>query len=210
MIPFETSAATELIERALLKVQAELPVIKETSKGAHNTTYADLLEILKVVMPLFNKHGIHFSQHPCSEAGAHYIITRFATGGQWMQSSLCIHDFVTAKQNGNTLWEWGGAVSYCCRYVLKSALGIATEDNDGQKNSTFSKPVQKTAPADPNEPCITIQQREELTSLLASASNGEKLRQDVYRFNSIKDLGELRASKFMMARGYINNNKVVT
>lgn len=207
MIPFATSLTTELIDEALMKVQGELPVIKAEQQGAHNSSYADLAQILKIVIPLFQKYKVGFTQHPCSDAGGQYIVTRFSFSGQWIMSSLYIQEWCTKVQNANELWAWGGAVSYCKRYALNSALGIATEDNDGQKNFGSSKPKAKP-PVDPNEPRITIQQREELTSLLATASNGEKLLGDVYRFNAIKDLSELAVSKFLMARGYINNNKV--
>lgn len=119
------------IHKALLAAQSEMPSIpkaRTVSFSGRSYKYADIADILKIVVPILNKHKVFFSQ---SVSGG--LLTTVFTSelGEVDSSSIpfVFPDNITPQQMGSLL-------TYYRRYGLCAALGIAAdEDDDGQHSS---------------------------------------------------------------------------
>ena len=117
------------IYSALVKVQAELPIIQKNSAIYGRQKYANLAEIIRVSRPILVKYGLSITQIFNSDI----LITRLChVSGQFIESSfkLPIPEKVSEKQN--MIQEIGKQITYFRRYSYSSIVGIATdEDTDG-------------------------------------------------------------------------------
>lgn len=118
---------------ALSLAQGELtdPVKSKTADTGRSGkySYADLADLLKIIRPVFQKHGLcllQFSVNP--HRGAVTIVTRIGhKSGQWMQSALTL---AVADDKPQTL---GSAITYGRRYAAGCVAGLSSEDDeDGQ------------------------------------------------------------------------------
>lgn len=140
-----TSQKTDAIVNKLLCVQAEIKNPIKTELNPHfKSKYANLEQVLEIVLPLFSKHGILLTQGPSILEGQPTLITRFSnTIDQWIESEMLL---LTPKGNMQDLC---GAVTYSRRYSLCAMLGIEQEDDDG--NSTHAKPTIEEKPKEPSK-----------------------------------------------------------
>ena len=131
------------IFKALAAFQQEVPVIHKNTEG-YGYTYTDLPEILKVINPLMNKHGLGFTQLLHGEDLKTIIF--HIESGEVLESSVHIKQDVTLAKM-NDFQVMGSAITYYRRYALSAALGLVTEkdaDAAGQ-----AKPEVKEAEAKP-------------------------------------------------------------
>lgn len=126
----------ELFE-ALAKAQGELsdPAKTKTAKvpmkagGNYSYKYSDLADLLKIVRPVFAKHGLCLLQFPVNpHRGAVTIVTRIGhKSNQWIEGDLTL---LVGDDKPQTL---GSAITYGRRYSAGGAAGMsADEDEDGQ------------------------------------------------------------------------------
>jgi hypothetical protein len=115
--------------KALLKAQAEMPPVKETSTNPHfKSRYADLETVIDTVRPVLNKHGLLFVQGGAYQHGGPWLITQLihADSGQEINFG-----FPIVSKDADNPQAMGAAITYAKRYGLLAILGIATEDDDG-------------------------------------------------------------------------------
>ncbi len=131
MNTFETSPNTTKLVEALAKVQGELSFAKKNAENPHfKSSYADLSSIWSVCREPLAKHGIFITQLPVHhEDHRAYLITRICLGEEWMQ---ILSSIPMVKQDPH---GFKSAITYLKRTVLEAALGIATEDDDGNEAS---------------------------------------------------------------------------
>jgi len=114
---------------ALVKVQAELPIIAKSSVIYGRQKYASLADITRVSRPILVKHGLAVTQTFLGDI----LITRLChVSGQFIESSfkLPIPESVGEKQN--IIQEIGKQVTFFRRYCFSAIIGIVTdEDTDG-------------------------------------------------------------------------------
>lgn len=131
--------AKQAFDRAMAAAKAELPTTiyknKEvdfrTSKGRTNYRYETLSEILKVCNPILAKHGlsVRFANQTLDDGRVIVSTILSHEGG---------HSIVTEAPptraddsgNKNQIQGVGSAITYMQRYSLKSALGIASSEDD--------------------------------------------------------------------------------
>ena len=113
---------------ALVKAQAEISAAVKDSTNPHfKSKYADLASVVSAIKPAMAKHGLGFVQ-----------VFREATGGVTIET-IIIHEsgeqmpcgplFVPAsKQDAQ---GYGSAITYTRRYSLQTAVGLPSEDDDG-------------------------------------------------------------------------------
>lgn len=138
MVIFMIRTSPELNElyAALSAAQAEItdPPKAKTANvptkagGSYSYKYADLADILKIVRPVFAKHGLCVLQFPVNPMRvAVTVVTRLGhKSGQWIEAELTLP---VADDRPQTI---GSAITYARRYSLGGIAGLAPdEDEDG-------------------------------------------------------------------------------
>jgi hypothetical protein len=123
---------------ALAAFHAELPEVhKGSTNPAFKSKYADLADIVKVVLPALAKHGLAWITRPIlTEDGFVLAYELRHTSGDSVSGEWPLPDPTKAKPQ-----ELGSAVTYAKRYALSAVTGIAPdEDDDGNRASADSAP----------------------------------------------------------------------
>lgn len=157
---FDVSVARELLDmqKDFMRHQAiinynndfslmskEIPVIAK-SKKAHNTSYAPLEDIVKVVQPILSKYGFSVSfttEQQGLEAVTVNCILQHKDGHS--TSTALMLPTKSVNNSMNAMQAIGAAISYGKRYTICGILNIATaqdDDNNGfAVNAKTSKPL---------------------------------------------------------------------
>lgn len=139
--------------KALVKFRSELkPAVKDANNPFFKSTYADLSSIIEASREPLAANGLSFVQvvHDGEAAKVETLIVH--ESGQWMSCGTV--SIMPAKRDPQ---GFGSAIKYARRYSLESALGIPTEDDDGNEASRPSSkpkalPVTAPAPTQSTEP----------------------------------------------------------
>lgn len=114
----------------MIAAQSEFPevpktkeVIVATQKGNYVFKYAPLEKMLPLLRPILTKNGIGFTQ---GAVGDTLVTLLFHKSGEWLEFSMPLLDSVIAQQ-------YGAQFTYRRRYALEGALGIKTDDDDGDR-----------------------------------------------------------------------------
>lgn len=125
----KTSEKIDLISEALVKVQAEVKGAKESGTNPHfNSTFSTAADIWEVARPALAKCDLAAFQGGDFVGDRPVLVTRLVhKSGQWIESVLPLY---CARPNDPQ--ALGSAITYCKRYGLAAALGVVTEDDDGE------------------------------------------------------------------------------
>ena len=145
-----TSEATDIIDAALAKAQAEIENPTKDATNPHfRSKYATLDAGLNIVRTVLSKHGISITQPTRVEDGILMLDTRLACQGQWIASEYPVCAFPVKQQ------EMGSALTYSRRYSLFSLVGIAGEEDDDANAATAATPAPKRQ-AKPAQPAVDV------------------------------------------------------
>lgn len=108
--------------KALADFQSECPIIFKDTQG-YSYTYADMPQIIKVIMPLLKRHKLGFAQ-PLFEDGIKTIIFHYESG-ETLESFTHVPRVELAKMN--PYQAYGSGITYYRRYALASILGLVTD-----------------------------------------------------------------------------------
>lgn len=128
------------ITQAFVKAKREFgPALKCKTNPAFKSKYADLAACLEAVDEALLNNGIALIQETFDDATGVTVETVFLheSGEQIRCGKLHVP---ASKQDPQ---GYGSALSYCRRYSLMAACGIAAEDDDGQ---AACKPAPKREP----------------------------------------------------------------
>lgn len=118
------------IAAAFVAAQAEMPEITKGRKanvGNYSYTYADLGDVINTVRPTLIKHGLAVAQDVSRHERMIEVFTLLVH-----KSGESVSFGPMGFESGSTPQASGSAVTYARRYSLLAALGLATEDDDGQ------------------------------------------------------------------------------
>ena len=121
------------LAKALIEFHKELPDVgKGSTNPAFGSKYADLADIVKVVLPALAKHNLAWIARPTYDDGVFVLAYELRhTSGDSITGSWPLPDPTKAKQQ-----EMGSAVTYAKRYALSAVTGIAPDaDDDGNAAS---------------------------------------------------------------------------
>lgn len=123
---------------ALAAFHAELPEVhKGSTNPAFKSKYADLADIVKVVLPALAKHDLAWITRPIlTDDGFVLAYELRHVSGDSVSGEWPLPDPTKAKPQ-----ELGSAVTYAKRYALSAVTGIAPdEDDDGNRASSDAAP----------------------------------------------------------------------
>ena len=166
---------------ALVKALAEIEgVTKDKVNPAFKSKYADLASALETVRPVFARYDLAVTQEtePSEDGVIVATVVLHASGEERRFGRLYL------PANKRDAQGFGSALTYAKRYSLLTALGIPTEDDDGNA-------AVKSAPrADPLPNGISDEQRDIIQTLAQAAGVEVKAICDGYKVPSLKALTE--------------------
>lgn len=135
----QSEKINELIA-ALAKAQGKMDNAKQDKINPFfKSKYADLASIMEACRKVLSEHELAVVQTSCPVDGVNMLITTLAhSSGQWMRALLPINPVKNDPQ------AMGSAMTYMKRYALAAIVGIATEDDDGEKASRGNGKETKT------------------------------------------------------------------
>ena len=117
------------LAKSLVKAQAAMSHAAKDAKNPHfKSAYSSLASVIDAVRPALSANGLAFVQKLHTADGGVSVETVLVhESGQELSCGVL---FIPAtKQDAQ---GYGSAISYAKRYSLQAALGIASEDDDGQ------------------------------------------------------------------------------
>ena len=117
------------IMTALSKAQGKIqPASKDKSNPYFKSKYADLASVWEACREALSEQGLAVVQTVGNKDSGMVLITTLGhSSGQWIRSEMPI---IVSKNDPQTL---GSAITYYRRYSLSAIVGVAPEDDDGEK-----------------------------------------------------------------------------
>ena len=127
--------------------------IPTKSGGSYSYSYADLGDIVKIVLPTLKENGLAFVQLPAAIDGLPALTTMLLhVSGQWISETMLLHiDKADAQGQGS-------AITYARRYALSALLGIVTETDDDGAKATETQRERRTQTGEISKEIETILQ----------------------------------------------------
>ena len=161
---------------------------KDKVNPAFRSKYADLGAVVEAIKPALVSNDLWFAQVTHEHPGGVCVetIVCHASGEQFSFGKLALP---ATKQDAQ---GYGSALTYCRRYSLMAAFGIAAEDDDG---NAASKRAPANDPATATGPAISDSQFAQLTTL--AEHSGADLRGfcKYFKVDAVKDLPASHFSK---------------
>lgn len=193
-IKMENRQAEQAFSEAMANFQGECPIIKKTKKVSFMASsgketkynYSPLDEIVHIIKPIMQKHGLSFTFNEVVEAKMTNLITtiRHKKG----HSEKYDHRFPTVHDDArmNESQRMKSALSFAKRAALENALGIVTaeEDDDARRAVDNS---------------ITQGQLDEIMTITSTSTTPMKELLAYLKVKDLKDLTEYEAKKAIMA-----------
>ena len=117
------------LSQALVKAQAAMSHAAKDAKNPHfKSAYSSLASVIDAVRPALSANGLAFVQKlHTADSGISVETVLIHESGEELSCGIL---FIPAtKQDAQ---GFGSAISYGKRYSLQAALGIASDDDDGQ------------------------------------------------------------------------------
>lgn len=125
---------------AFVAAQKEFaPALKSATNPHFKSKYADLAACVEAVIDALNNNGLAVIQRPqpCERGVAINTVFLHVSGHEIDGGTL---ELPASKQDAQ---GYGSAATYCRRYGLMAACGIAPEDDDGNAATNSSKSAAK-------------------------------------------------------------------
>jgi hypothetical protein len=136
-----TSEKIDLISKALVEAQKGFgSAIKGSKNPYFKSSYADMSSVVEAIKEPLNKAGIAYIQLVTSGEKDVVETILLHESGQFISTETKIY---CTKPNDPQ--AFGSGITYTKRYALQAALGLPSEDDDGNAASQKTKePVNKT------------------------------------------------------------------
>ena len=128
-----------VVYSAFLRAQMRFgPALKSATNPHFRSKYADLSACVEAVIDALNSEGLALTQEtiPNSEGVSVRTVLLHTSGGRLFLGELFMPAIKLDPQG------FGSALTYCRRYSLLAAMGLAPEDDDG--NSASKAPPKKS------------------------------------------------------------------
>ena len=133
------SEETAALWAALALAFAEMGAAAKTGRNPHfKSRYADSASVDAASRPALANNGIMVSQGVEEGLGGLALVTYLVHGasGQWVSQSV---PFIVPRGKTEDPQAYGSALTYSRRYGLQAALGMVSEDDDGEAASVIAR-----------------------------------------------------------------------
>jgi hypothetical protein len=137
-----TSEAINELSESFAKAQAKFgAAIKANQNPAFRSKYADLASVIEATLEHLNAEGIGVMQHPALDykpagEGVEAFVTVTTRlqhrSGQWMESDTSVPAVMRDRFDAQSV---GSAITYACRYALRSICTVPQADDDANAAS---------------------------------------------------------------------------
>lgn len=141
----KTSESIKEIAGAICKMQAALkPADKDNTNPMYKSKYSDINAVWEALRVPLTSNGLSVWQDATTSETGVSVITRVVhQSGEWIEFSPFFVP-LGAKKDAH---GFGSCTSYARRYSLCSALGITSDDDDGNACAAPSPKSQASSPA---------------------------------------------------------------
>lgn len=188
----------ENLIKAMIQVQKETPIIKESKRGqqGHRVfNYADLMGIWEVIQPLLVKNNLWFTQSVYTKDGEVYLKSNlYHMSGENIESEIKL-DFC-----GNDIKTFGSSISYYRRYAMRCIFSIVSSEDvqadDGIDTDpeNLSSPIQKKKPVE-SQRFLNAHQIQEINAMLKNDADRSELAR-LLTLAQVPDLSKLSSGHF--------------
>lgn len=125
----QRSESIAALSAALAKAQGMIEgAIKDKTNPAFRSSYADLGAVWDAIREPLSAHGLAVLQQMTTEEGRVACTTMIVhASGEWIEFAPFV--VPVSKQDAQ---GFGSAATYCRRYSLMAAVGVAPVDDDGE------------------------------------------------------------------------------
>jgi hypothetical protein len=148
--PASMSREVDKLAAALAKAQGKIEAASKDRVNPHfRSAYATLSSVWDACRQALSENGLAVTQLVAAEGNRVTVTTLLLhASGQWIRSEL------TTQAKGAGPQDLGSAITYCRRYGLSAAVGVAPdEDDDGnQAQGKNPRSEERPPPAKPEPP----------------------------------------------------------
>jgi len=196
---------------AMAKAQGQFKkATKENKNSYFKSSYESYGNIIDAIAQPLADNGISYWQPPHEiTAGCIYLITIIShSSGQWMKFKMKINP------PKNDVQSLGSYITYLSRYMLKSTLGVATQedDDDGEAAMAANRQIYAKGPAqkakfDPSQEAEPTVSRDQLDSLEYELSELPQLAEEIMAKMKINSLADMPKDKYQKTINWIRKYK---
>jgi hypothetical protein len=126
---------------ALAKAQGAMKgAVKDSANPFFKSKYADLASVVEAIRAAFSANGLSYIQtvEPSDKDEVRVETTLLHASGEWISCGVLALPVSKVDAQG-----YGSALTYCRRYSLSAAVGIAAEADDDGNAAVAAKPNAK-------------------------------------------------------------------
>ncbi len=156
-----------------------------------------LVDLQEVAIPALTKHGISMSQYPKSIGNDTLLVSVLGhESGEEVVSEVKIY-----LQDPTNMQEFGKAMTYMTRYVYKTMIGIAVDEEDDDGESSANPQVGKASEVNKYDN-FTVKEwhLKDLKAALSKKPNAKELHDQhlaAYGIKSVQDLKQYQFKEIM-------------
>tara|TARA_B100000953_G_scaffold68944_1_gene55411 strand:+ start:7064 stop:7699 length:636 start_codon:yes stop_codon:yes gene_type:complete len=200
------SEETAALWAALALAFGEMGAAAKTGRNPHfKSKYADSASVDAASRPALANNGIMVSQGVEEELGGLALVTYLIHGGsgQWMSQSV---PFIVPRGKTEDPQAYGSALTYSRRYGLQSALGMVSDDDDGEAASRIARRPAPVAPPAPVEDSGPVPELTDLEAKCREMGMSPRLVEDFVMAEKGKSMNELETHEIIGLKKHIIEN----
>ena len=144
----KTSEKIDKLMPALAAAYEEMGAAFKTGRNPHfKSKYADLPSVDAASRPVLAKHGLMYTQGVVEGLGGLAMETTIIHGSSAQFISQMV-PYVVPRGRTEDPQAQGSAITYSRRYGLQSALGMVSDDDDGEAAARIARAQKQANPAD--------------------------------------------------------------
>jgi hypothetical protein len=168
-----------MIDEVIRKISEDVGVI-EKSKAGFGFKYAALPDIIAILKPVLQKHGVTYSQNISSNIDGTLVVTTIRFNDEIRVCSLLVPWDHMALPKMTAIQSFGGSITYLRRYGLTSAFELLTEEDADSKEEARKALAEKKTP-------WTDEQREKVDELIKETATDVTRFLEYYKKQSMDD-----------------------
>ena len=198
------SEKTDQVLPALAASYEEMGAATKDSQ-AHKYKYADAASVDAASRPVLARHGLMYTQGVIEGLGGLAMETTIIHGAsaQWISQLM---PYVIPRGKIEDPQAHGSATTYSRRYGLQSALGMVSEDDDGEAASRIARRPAPVVPPAPVEDSGPVPELTDLEAKCREMGVSPRLVEDFVDLEKGKKMHELETHEIIGLKKHIIEN----